>query len=113
MALISRGLTASFAKAKVPCSRISRAARRKAPRAARQRALPTLTRVTPIAERPARLVHWAIHGADNSGNVFLTCKTRSIESIGARLLIGLQMRATSETTPNYPLTFVQIYGHIV
>src|SRR5262249_1245710 len=55
IALISRGLTASFAKANVPPSRISRAPRRKAPRAARQTPLPTLTRLTPIAERAARL----------------------------------------------------------
>src|SRR6185369_9013946 len=55
MALISRVLAASPAKAKVPASRSSRAARRKAPRAARQRALPTLTRLTPSAARAARL----------------------------------------------------------
>src|SRR6266700_3695033 len=55
MRFISSGGTASAAKAKVPCSRISRAARRKAPRAARQSALPTLTRLTPIADRSARL----------------------------------------------------------
>ena len=41
---------ASAANAKLPRSRISRAARRKAPRAARQSALPTLRRLTPIAD---------------------------------------------------------------
>ena len=55
MALISLALAASFAKSKVPCSRISRAARRKAPSAVRESALPTLTRFTPIAESSARL----------------------------------------------------------
>ena len=39
----------------VPLSRISLAARRKAPSAARASALPTLTRLTPIADRAARL----------------------------------------------------------
>jgi hypothetical protein len=55
MALISRQLTASFANSNVPWSRISRAARRKAPKAARERALPTLTRLTPSFESSARL----------------------------------------------------------
>src|SRR5215467_9161676 len=50
MALISRGLAACLAKSKVPCSRISLAAPRNAPKATRQRALPTLMRFTPRAE---------------------------------------------------------------
>src|SRR5439155_7153123 len=55
MSLISFELAAWAAKVKVPCSRISRAARRKAPSAARESALPTLTRLTPKAVSSARL----------------------------------------------------------
>ena len=50
MALKSRGRAASLANVKVPCSRISRAARRKAPSAVRHSELPTLTRRTPMTE---------------------------------------------------------------
>jgi hypothetical protein len=48
-------LTASSAESKAPCSSISRAARRNAPSAPRDKALPTLTRRTPISERIAGL----------------------------------------------------------
>jgi hypothetical protein len=54
MLWISWALTASFANEKVSQSRISRAARRKAPGAARHKALPTLTRLTPSAENSCR-----------------------------------------------------------
>ena len=49
----SRGLAASAAKPNVPSSRISRAARRNAPSAVRQSALPTLIRFTPNAASSA------------------------------------------------------------
>ena len=81
MAPISRKLTASSTKANVPRSCISRAARRNAPKAARERALPTLTRRTPRAAssaklnrtpgRPIRTFHRAIDGTDDRRNVFL------------------------------------------
>lgn len=53
--VISAKGAASSAKVKVPWSLISRAARRKAPRAARLSADPTLTRLTPSSARSARL----------------------------------------------------------
>ena len=55
MPVISRKLTASAANEKVPESRISRAARRNAPSAARDKELPTLTRLTPSADSSAKL----------------------------------------------------------
>ena len=55
IALISRKLTASPANENVPGSRISRAARRNAPSAARGSPLPALTRRTPIVAGPARV----------------------------------------------------------
>ncbi len=51
--LISAKGMASLAKVKVPCSLISRAARRKAPSAARDSAEPRLMRRTPAAANSA------------------------------------------------------------
>src|SRR5947207_14948257 len=55
IALISAKLIASFAKSKVPCSFIARAAFRKAPNATRVRPLPTLMRLTPISDSSSRV----------------------------------------------------------
>jgi len=40
--------------------------------------------------QPHHHVHWAIHGADNSGNVAFGGKTGRVQDIGTRFLIRLQ-----------------------
>ena len=81
----------------VPCSRTSRAARRRVPRAAWTKPLPRLMRRTPAAERTSTL------GAPGSASTFtgldrapqtVRCPrsraSRAIEHVGAGLLEGLQ-----------------------